>query len=127
MVTTYVYQLFFSLTDEGCIRYTSKAPDAQIYTKAVSYLNQYVHLSPSIDQIAHYCNNSRSTLIRIFNKYAGISIHKFLLMLKIKAATEHLKNGETVTEVAEKLGFSSQAYFSACYKRETGMNPSAIG
>ena len=126
MVTTYAYQLFFSLADKGCIRYTSKAPDAQLFTKAVSYLNQYVHLSPSIDEIAHYCNTSRSTLIRIFNKYAGISIHKFLLMLKIKVATELLQDGETVTEVAEKLGFSSQAYFSACFKRETGVNPSTI-
>ena len=126
MITTYAYQLFFSLADEGCIRYTSKAPDAQIFSKAVSFMNQYIHLSPSIDELVQHCNTSRSSLIRIFNKYAGISIHKFLLMLKIKVATELLQDGETVTEVAEKLGFSSQAYFSACYKRETGMNPSEV-
>lgn len=126
MVTTYVYQLLFSLVDEGDIRHTSLAPDTQIFSTAVSYLNQYVYLSPSIDEVAHHCNTSRSTLIRIFNKYAGMSIHKFLLMLKTKVATELLQSGETVTETANRLGFSSQAYFSACYKRETGMNPSEI-
>lgn len=126
MITTYAYQLFFSLADEGDVRHTSMAPDAQIFSKAVSYLNQYVYLSPSIDKVAHHCNTSRSTLIRIFNKYAGLSIHKFLLMLKIKVATELLQSGETVTETADRLGFSSQAYFSACYKRETGVNPSEI-
>ena len=41
-------------------------------------------------------------------------------------ATEFLKNGLCVSETAEKLGFSSQAYFSVAYKRETGMNPSEI-
>ena len=126
MITTYVYQLFFSLVEEGCLRYTSRTPDAQIFSKAVSYLNEYVCLSPSIDEVAGYCNTSRSTLIRIFEKYSGMSIHKYLLMLKMKAATELLQGGETVTKTAEKLGFSSQAYFSTCYKRETGMNPSEI-
>ena len=126
MITTFAYQLFFSLADEGDIRHTSMAPDAQIFSKAVSYLNQYVYLSPSIDELARHCNTSRSTLIRIFNKYAGLSIHKFLLMLKIKVATELLQSGETVTETSNRLGFSSQAYFSACYKRETGINPSEI-
>lgn len=126
MITTYVYQLFFSLVEEGCLRYTSMAPDARIFSKAVSYLNEYVYLSPSIEEVAGYCNTSRSTLIRIFDKYSGMSIHKYLLMLKMKAATQLLQSGETVTKTAEKLGFSSQAYFSACYKRETGMNPSEI-
>lgn len=126
MITTYVYQLFFSLAEEGCLRYTSMVPDAQIFRKAVSYLNECVCLSPSIDEVAFYCNTSRSTLIRIFDKYSGMSIHKYLLMLKMKAATELLESGETVTNTAEKLGFSSQAYFSACYKREMGIRPSEI-
>lgn len=126
MLTTYAYQLFFSLVDEGCLRYTSMTPDVQIFRKAVSYLNVYVCSSPSIDEVANHCNTSRSTLIRIFEKYSGMSIHKYLLMLKMKAATELLQGGETVTKTAEKLGFSSQAYFSACYKRETGISPSEI-
>lgn len=126
MITTYVYQLFFSLAEEGNLRYSTSAPDAQIFRKAVSYMNVYVCLSPSIDEVAKHCNTSRSTLIRIFEKYSGMSIHKYLLMLKMKTAMELLQNGETVTKTAEKLGFSSQAYFSACFKREMGMNPSDI-
>ena len=47
------------------------------------------------------------------------------MKLKMQAATELLKNGNSVTETAEKLGFSSQAYFSLSYKRETAENPSA--
>ncbi len=124
MLTTYVNQLILSLIDNGTISEASTAPDAQIFSQAVNYINNRVHLSASIPEIAEECYVSVSTLKRIFQKYAGISIHKYILTMKTKAATELLKNGMSVTKVGKTLGFSSQAYFSACYKRETGISPS---
>jgi AraC-like DNA-binding protein len=55
-----------------------------------------------------------------------MSVHKYFLTLKIKTATVLLKGGMSVSEVSDTLGFSSQGYFSATYKRETGNNPSQI-
>ncbi len=126
ILTTYVYQLFLSLIGDGSIATVSTAPDAKIFRKAVNYLNNQITEQPSVPEIAAFCNTSEATLKRIFDKYAGISIHKYFLKLKINVATELLQNGLRVSEVAEKLGFSSQAYFSAAYKRETGINPSSI-
>lgn len=126
MLTTYVYQLFLSLAGDGSVAEVSTAPDALIYSRAVNYMNNQINSQPSISEIATFCNVSDATLKRIFDKYAGIGIHKYFLRLKINTATELLENGLGVTETAEKLGFSSQAYFSATYKRETGVNPSDI-
>lgn len=126
MLTTYVYQLILSLIDNGRISEVSTAPDVQIFSKAVNYINNCINTQPSVSEIAVGCHVSVSSLKRIFQKYAGISIHKYILTLKIKAATELLKSGACVTRVAEALGFSSQAYFSACYKRETGISPASI-
>ncbi len=126
MLTTYVYQLILSLIDDGRVSKSSTAPDAQIFSKAVNYINNRIDSQASVTEIAASCHTSVSSLKRIFQKYAGISIHKYILTLKIKAATELLANGTSVTNVAEILGFSSQAYFSACYKRETGVSPTEV-
>lgn len=126
MLTSYVYQLILSLIDSGKVSKSSTAPDAQIFSKAVNYINNRIDSQASVTEIAESCHTSVSSLKRIFQKYAGISIHKYILTLKIKAATELLENGASVTNVAEILGFSSQAYFSACYKRETGVSPTEM-
>ncbi len=126
MLTSYVYQLILSLIDNGRISEVSTAPDVQLFSKAVNYINNRIHTQASVAQIAANCHISESSLKRIFQKYAGISIHKYILTLKIKTATELLQNGMSVTNTAETLGFSSQAYFSACYKRETGISPTNV-
>lgn len=125
-MVAYLYLLLLSLVGDGEVAEVSTAPDAQIFRKAVNYLNHHISERPTISELAGHCNTSNATLKRIFSRFAGIGIHKYFMKLKIQAASRLLKEGNSVTETAEKLGFSSQAYFSAMYKRETGMNPSEI-
>ena len=126
MLTTYVYQLLLSLTGDGHVAEVSTSPEAQIFRKAVNHMNDHLSEQPSIAELASFCHTSEATLKRIFSRFAGMGIHKYFLTLKLQAATRLLKSGNSVTETAKQLGFSSQAYFSATYKRETGKNPSEI-
>lgn len=126
ILTTYIYQLFLSLISNGHASKVSTEPNAILFRRAVNYLEEQVHSQPSVFEVAEVCNTSPASLQRIFHKYAGMSVHKFFLKLKIIAATELLREGVNVTEVAERIGFSSQAYFSACYERETGKRPSEM-
>ena len=104
----------------------SDAPDAVTFRRAISYLNSNIHRQPSVPELARFCNVSESGIKRIFDKYAGIGIHKYLLKLKVKTAAELLQKGESVSSVAEKLGFNSQSYFSRAFRRETGLMPSSL-
>ncbi len=124
MVVTYLYQLFLLLASDCVITSTSSAPDAILFSKAINYMNTNMSKQPSIEEIAHFCNVSTASLKRIFDKYAGIGVHSYLLKLKIKASMELLRDGESVSVVAEKTGFNSQSYFSKAFKRETGIKPS---
>ena len=126
MLTTYLYQLFLSLTGEGVVADVSTSPEAKLFQKAVGYMNDHLYKQLGISDIAAFCNTSEATLKRLFSRFAGMGVHRYFLTLKMQAATDLLKQGNSVTETAEKLGFSSQAYFSATYKRETGLNPSQI-
>lgn len=126
MIAIYLQQLMLSLAEDGSVSTVSSAPDAVVFRRAISYLNSNVHAQPSVPETARYCNVSEASLKRIFDKYAGIGIHKYLLKLKVKAAAELLKSGESVSHVAEQLGFNNQSYFSRAFKRETGVLPSSL-
>lgn len=126
MLVTFLQQLMLSLAETGAVSSASSAPDAVIFRRAISYLNSNVHAQPSVPEIARYCSVSEASIKRIFDKYAGMGIHKYLLKLKIKAAAELLQSGESVSSVSEQLGFNSQSYFSRAFRRETGLMPSSL-
>ena len=126
ILTTYIYRLFLSLIDDGSLSNVSTAGDALIFGRAVNYMNSQICCKLSVGEIADFCNVSEASLKRIFSKYAGISVHKYFSKLKIQTAAELLRNGLNVTETAERLDYGSQAYFSAVFKRETGVCPSEL-
>ncbi len=126
MVSAYLCQLMLSLSEEGNVSSVSSSSDAIVFRKAISYLNHNLHRQPTVREISKYCNISEAGLKRVFDKYAGLGVHKYLLKLKIKAAAELLHDGRSVSDVADKLGFNSQSYFSKAFKRETGTSPSDL-
>lgn len=120
----YTILLLLSLTENENVDIISDSQDAIIFRNAVDYMNSNVYDKISISQLSDICNVSDSTIKRIFQRYAGVGVHKYFLNLKIKVATNLLNYGFSVSEVSEKLGFNSQAYFSSAFKRETGKSPS---
>lgn len=126
MLSLYISQLIISLSAEES-RYTADSSEsAQLFSAAVDYMNESIGEKISVPDIAKHINTSESSVKRIFTKYANVSVHRYFLLLKIQAATRLLRSGSTVGDVSEALNFSSQGYFSACYKRETGRNPSEV-
>jgi len=125
-VVLQICRFMLCLIEESCIEKASASPDAVIFRKAVGYMNDSIYDNASVDSIAQHCNISVSGLKRIFAKFAGIGIHKYFLLLKLKEARKMLYRGDTVSNVANALGFSSQAYFSKTYKREMGVSPSVV-
>lgn len=122
----YICRIVLSLSDGTNTLSKTKTHETELFKQALVIMNERVAEQLSVDELASSLNMSVSSLKRLFDKYAGMSVHKYFLTLKIKTATLMLKGGMTVNEVADALGFSSQGYFSATYKRETGNNPSQI-
>lgn len=123
-VAAYLYRLFLSLYNESTETVVSAAPDALIFSQAVNYMNTKINSNVSINEISLHCSISPTGLKRVFYRYSGLAVHKYFITLKINTATQLLKNGHSVSEVSEILGFANQAYFSAAFKRETGFSPS---
>ncbi len=125
-VSTHICRIVLSLADGTNTLSKTKTHETELFRQALIIMNERVAENLLVNELAEVLNISVSSLKRLFDRYAGMSVHKYFLTLKIKTATLMLKGGMAVNEVSDALGFSSQGYFSATYKRETGNNPSQI-
>ena len=126
MASVYISSIILSLASGANTLAKTKTHETELFRRALIIMNERVAEQLSVKELADLLNVSESSLKRLFDKYAGMSVHKYFLSLKIKTATIMLKGGMSVNEVSDALGFSSQGYFSSTYKRETGNNPSQV-
>lgn len=125
-VTTQIYSLLFSLINSSESIPVSTSRESVIFAEAVNFMNKKADGNPSVGEIAKQVGISRTGLKRIFKRYSGLGVHEYFLKLKLKRATKLLEKGLSVTDTAEKMGFSSQGYFTRVFKRELGILPSSV-
>ena len=102
----------------------NRSKSALSYTNIVRFLETNISRNLGIDEIAAGCNMSRSNLKKTFTKYAGLGIMKYFCMLKLRQSENYLRSGLSVSEIATKLGFCDQNYFSTVFKKHYGCTPS---
>ncbi len=124
VIGNYFHLLFLSLYENGELSPESFSPDALLFREAVRYMNANLSCQLSVPDIAQHCSISDSSLKRLFDRYAGISVHAYFLTLRINAAIRLLEAGCSVTDISNQLGFNSQSYFSKAFKRVVGVSPS---
>ena len=63
-------------------------------------------------------------LNRLFMKHVGTSVHKYILNIRINEAKKLLLTTEqSLTYIAEKVGFNSNTHFSSYFKQVIGISP----
>ncbi|MBP3362161.1 MAG: helix-turn-helix transcriptional regulator [Clostridia bacterium] len=127
IAAAYIYMLMMLLYETDCdISPVSDLPDTVIFEAAVAFMSKNISENLLVPEIAAQCGVSLTSLKNIFGRFAGMSVHKYFIKQKIGIAMRLLRQGVSVTETAEKLGFSSQSYFTSVCKRETGLCPTEL-
>ena len=70
---------------------------------------------------------NKDYLARLFKKHTHSTIGHYISMRRVNMAQILLADGLTVSQVQEKMGFSSYAYFFKFFKKITGMSPKEYG
>ncbi len=78
-----------------------------------------------VEAMADYSHMSRATFFKRFNKIAGQSPNVFLAMVRMKIAAQLLRQGHTITQAAETVGYQSESAFSKAFKKIVGQQPGA--
>lgn len=91
---------------------------------AIQYIKSHLRENPSLDKTAHNINISSSYLSKLFANHMHTPFSTFVLNAKITYAQKLLVETRlSMTEIATESGFTSNAYFSDCFKRMVGVSP----
>lgn len=91
---------------------------------AIKYVKAHLQENPSLAETAHYIHISPSYLSKIFISQLHTSFSAFVLNEKIQYAQRLLADSNlSMTQIALEAGFSSNAYFSDCFRRVMGISP----
>lgn len=75
--------------------------------------------------IAKELNHDYPYLSKIFSETEGITIEQYIIRQRIEKIKEYLQYDElNLSEIADKMGYSSTAHLSAQFKKVTGISPS---
>mgnify|MGYP002802605581 FL=1 len=100
---------------------------SQLAKKIKDCLDTAIYDKIDIDAIAAKLFVSKSSIYRKFEKYYGETPHQYILNRKIEFAKELLASSDySVAEIANKLAFSDEFYFSNIFKKKTGVSPSVF-
>lgn len=94
--------------------------------QAISYFQQHVHENVTLTEICDVVHLSPYYFTRLFKKETGYTPVSYLSNLKISLAKLMLRTTNiTITQIADSLGYSSDASFINAFKLRTQTTPAA--
>jgi YesN/AraC family two-component response regulator len=117
-----VHRFYEILLDDSGI--TNANNDSRI-GKVKDYIDKHFDQKLTLKKFSSLTSLNPVYLNNIFRKKTGLTMHQYLTKVRVKIAEDLLRSGEcTVTQVAERVGYPDELYFSRQFKAVKGIPPS---
>lgn len=90
---------------------------------ALKYIDTHLHEPINSSDVAKECGISVNYLTKMFVKYLGITVAKFIMREKLEASKELLVGDFEYSEIGYYFGFCSQSHYISCFKKQFGITP----
>jgi len=119
-----ISQILFELLRENATRHFGSDTALRALKTASDYMERHYQEKITVEELATRSGYSASHFARQFTRVYGVSPIQYLNSVRILHAKNLLRTEQyTMTEVAQKCGFSNVYYFSRCFKQLTGTPP----
>ena len=100
-------------------------PYAGLIRRAKDYIDcHYADGGLSLNEVADHVNHSASHFSALFSQETGQTFKDYVTEVRIKKAKELLRTSTLrAAEIADRVGYSDPHYFSAAFKKNTGLSP----
>jgi len=94
---------------------------------AVDYINEHYSEKITLDDVSRHIYLNRTYASQLFKKHMNVNFADYLEIVRINKAKEFLLDTSMqIAEIALKVGYSNQSYFTKVFKRNTGMSPNSF-
>jgi len=90
---------------------------------AIEYINKNFQTQLNLEAVARSSFVSVNEICRLFKKYMGTTVSKYIASKRISEAKKMLRSGHSVMQTAEKCGFSDYTSFIRAFSRAVGVAP----
>lgn len=125
LLTINIHQIYHRIYTK---KYSSPilSSEQNLYYKIMNYIDRNLTDINKLTDIADNLNYNYVYISRIFKHKFGQSIHTYYSNKKLEMAKQLIDAGElSITEISEKLNYSSIYVFSRIFKKHFGISPSA--
>ena len=102
-------------------------PKAYLYMRIVQaklFIDKSFSEPINLNDITNEAFFSRYHFIRTFKLIYGETPHQYLKKVRIEKAKQFLKEGQSIIEVCQLIGFESSSSFMGLFKKATKQTPS---
>lgn len=122
-------ELALNALEEALLLAAPASPGETVTDKRIQSCLDHVISDPSkphcVNSLAKRANLSPSRFAHLFRQQTGRSPQAFIEQVRLDlAASSFVAGGQTVSEIADSLGFSSPFYLSRRFKNRFGVSPS---
>ena len=105
---------------------TQKTDTEEYFESVKEYIRKHMTEQLSLHSVSKAVGVSQTYLSRLFRRYEDASFNTYLTALRMEKAKLLLQREEKmyVKDVAEKVGYKDQFYFSRIFYSYTGVRPS---
>ena len=96
---------------------------AEAIKRGKEYINDNLNHKFLLDDIARAAYISPFHFLRIFKRFTGITLHQYVLSLRVERAKSFFRQQLSIAETFNRLGFSNQVHFTRVFKKMTGLTP----
>ena len=125
------YQLIKSYLEILCLSIIRRGKNARenalgdtrslCYAKITAFLRDNVEKPLTVGDISREVFESKGKIKEIFRLFTGGGVMQYFNRLRCEYIMRRISKGDTVRAISADMGFSSPAYLSYFFKRETGM------
>ena len=124
-IRRYLLQILY-LLDDFYMRLTDE--NADFKKELPDFVKEYIHLNYhetlSLDTLCRAADTNRTTLNREFKRNTGCTAMEYLLLYRLKIASEALIHTNlTISEIALATGFNYDTYFIKQFQAKNGLTP----
>lgn len=129
---SYITSMFMALISSFCYidiyreaaRPQERSKDLYFLSKAIHFMTENIDTQLTLKLMADNSGYSESNFYRLFFKETGIAPITYFLKLKMSnAETLLLDTDLSISQIALKLGYTDQYYFSRLFKKFSGQSP----
>jgi len=103
---------------------TDKSDVQSILRKAIIFINQNIQNNVSLDDVAKYVSLSSTYFSKLFSTEMSMTYIDYLNTIRIRESKKFLADDKmSLGEIAAKLGFNDQSYFTKVFKKHEGITP----